>query len=137
MQSMEKPYLKNSPSNAERIFRYLVSGGVACISNFCLLALLVQVLNVNSTLSSGISFFFGGFVNYIMQYYWTFQSNGRHLIVFTKFIFVITCTMSLNVLLFSFFTKTLGIWYLYSQFFALTCVLPLNYIINRFYTFRI
>jgi len=123
-------------TNRLRIIRYLASGGIACIANFATLALLVEIFKVHPSIGSWTGFITGAVINYILQYYWTFQSSGDHLIVFSKFALAVTATSFLNTGIFWISYHLFGVWYILSQMIALICVVPINFQINKRFTFR-
>lgn len=133
---IEKYLNKLINADMQRIIgRYLVSGGCSVIAQFGVLTLFVEQLQIDPTLSSATGFVAGCLVNYLMLYYWTFNSNGKHIIVAAKYTLVTTFTLLLNILIFWTLTEPLKIWYLYSQVVATGAVAMINFLINRRYTF--
>jgi len=117
------------------IFRYLVSGTAAASMLFAVLTLMVEVFGTPPWLASPVAFVAGAVVNYVLQYHWTFQAQGSHRVMFTRFMLVTLATMSLNTALFWVFTHLMGIHYLIAQALAIGLIIGVNYVINKHYTF--
>ena len=76
--------------------RAQLSSQMATISDFLVTILLVKLFNVYyvyATLSGAI---YGGIVNCVINYKWTFKSHGKKLHVAFKFILVWICSIWLN-----------------------------------------
>ena len=117
------------------IFRYLVSGTAAATMLFAVLTLMVEVFGTPPWLASPVAFVAGAVVNYVLQYHWTFQAQGSHRVMFTRFMLVTLATMSLNTALFWAFTQLMDIHYLIAQALAIGLIIGVNYVINKHYTF--
>jgi len=117
------------------IFRYLVSGSLAAAVLFIVLTLMVEVFGTPPWVASPVAFVAGALVNYVLQYHWTFQAEGSHRVMFTRFILVTLATMSLNTALFWVFTHLMAIHYLIAQALAIGLIIGVNYVINKHYTF--
>lgn len=116
-------------------FKYLVSGACSTVVQFGTLATMVELFKFNPTIASGTGFVFACLVNYLMLYYWTFVSNGKHSIVALKYSCVTLLTLGINLSIFWFLTEKLHLWYLFSQVFATSSVFLINFSINYRYTF--
>ena len=117
------------------VFRYLVSGSLAALVLFTVLTLMVEILGTPPWVASPVAFVIGALVNYTLQYHWTFQAEGSHRVMFTRFMLVTLATMSLNTALFWVFTVIMAIHYLISQALAIGLIIGVNYAINKHYTF--
>ena len=116
-------------------YRYFVSGVSSVIVQFSVLYSLVEGMQMNPTTASGLSFIAGCIVNYLLLYYWTFNSRGSHLIVVYRYSIVTLSTFLLNLIVFWVMTEILHMWYLFSQIFATALLAILSLIINGYYTF--
>lgn len=119
----------------EELFRYLSVGVLVVVVQFSFLSTLVEWFHLNPTLSSAISYVIATFVNYLLQYHYTFRSNHKHHIVFVRYLIVTSIALGLNVLIFWTCNEVLGIWYLFSQMVAIILVTTFNFILGRHYTF--
>jgi len=119
------------------LLRYLVSGATAAAAHFGLLIALIEFLTINPTLASALGFTAAVFINYSLQYYWTFaiESQGMHQVIFTSYLLVTFFTLSLNTALFWTMNELMGFQYFYSQVFATGFVLIVNFLVNNKYTF--
>src|SRR5262245_46492678 len=82
------------------LFRYVVSGASSVVAQFVVLTSMIELLHANPTLSSGSGYFIGCVVQYLLLYYWTFKSTGKHLHVALKYTLVLATTLVLNVIVF-------------------------------------
>ena len=116
--------------------RYIVSGGLATIVHYAILIYLVEMVNVNPTISTTIGFLAAVAVNYPLQYYWTFSSKTRHDLAFLRYTIVTLMTMLVNITIFWVLVEVLHYWYFMSQVVATFFVIVINYFINSKYTFN-
>ena len=117
------------------VFRYLVSGGTGAVVIFILLSLMVEVFDFAPLVATTISFVIGSLVNYTLQYYWTFQAEGPHRVMLTRYALVTLVTMSLNTGLFWVFTEKLDMHYLLAQALSIGLIIGVNFAINKHFTF--
>jgi putative flippase GtrA len=116
-------------------FRYTVSGLMAAIAHFTVLWILVEWFGVYPTYASAIGFCVAMFVNYSLQYYWTFRAKGPHGLLFSRYVIVTLSMLGVNTLIFWTLNEVAGIYYLAAQLVATGGVMILNFTINRHYTF--
>lgn len=120
------------------VARYLVSGSAAALVHFGFLIFLVEMFLFNPTLASALGFIAAVFVNYSLQYHWTFeiQGNGLHKVYFTRYLLVTLMTLILNTSIFWSLNEVAGLQYIFSQILATGIVLVVNFMINQNYTFK-
>jgi putative flippase GtrA len=116
-------------------FKYVISGGLAAAVHFLVLVALVEKVELDPTLASAIGFCMAIFVNYTMQYHWTFQSVGSHKTIFTRYVVVTFMMLGVNTVIFWGLYEKLGLMYLLAQAIATGTVMLLNFTINKNYTF--
>ena len=118
--------------------RYIISGGVAAVAHFGLLIILVELFAVNPTVASALGFIAAIFVNYSLQYHWTFavKGSGQHKKFFARYLLVTLSTLCINTLLFWTMNEVVGIQYFYAQVVATGVVLVINFVVNQRYTFN-
>lgn len=117
--------------------RYVIAGGIAAGAHFVCLIALVELVAVNPTVASAISFCLAIAVNYNLQYHWTFRTTDPHAATFAKYLLVTLTMLGVNTALFWIFNVFFGWNYIVAQALTILMVLPGNYIINRHYTFAI
>lgn len=115
--------------------RYTVAGSIAAIAHFSVLWGLVEWFGVYATYASATGFCVAIFVNYSLQYYWTFRAKGPHGVMFLRYLVVTLTMLGVNTLLFWTLNEAMGVYYLVAQVIATGCVMILNFTINRYYTF--
>ena len=115
--------------------RYVAAGSLAAIAHFAVLWALVEWFDVYATYASAIGFCVAIFVNYSLQYYWTFRAAGPHAVLFLRYLVVTLSMLGVNTLLFWILNEAAGVYYLIAQVIATGCVMILNFTINRRYTF--
>ncbi len=124
-------------SGLELLARYTVVGTLAVIVHYTVLILLVEGVAANPTLASSCGFSVGVVVNYFLQYYWTFRSNGSHAKRFPLFASVAVAMLGVNAAVFWTLHERLGMNYLLAQACAIGLVFLLNFLINSRYTFSV
>lgn len=126
---------KKALSHRQFLVRYTISGASSVVIQFAALTSMVEFLALDPTLSSGIAYLIGCFVNYQMLYFWTFRSKASHVSALLKYFLVTSCTLLVNLGLFWIMVELFHLWYLFSQVFATILVAALNMIIFKLYTF--
>ena len=115
--------------------RYIISGWIAATVHFALLFFLVEWQSLNPTLASALGFTAAIFVNYSLQYYWTFSVSGPHRTFFLRYLSVTMLTLGINTLLFWTLNAVMEIHYTIAQVVATGVVVIVNFAINQRYTF--
>jgi putative flippase GtrA len=123
------------PSKLDVLIRYTAAGSLAVGVHYLVLILLVEVAEIDPTLSSSCGFSVGVILNYLLQYYWTFRSTGSHTRRFPLFAGVAVTMLGLNAAIFWGLHVHAGINYLLAQAVAIGVVFLLNFLINSRYTF--
>jgi len=108
---------------------------MAAIAHFTVLWILVERFGVYPTYASASGFCVAIFVNYSLQYYWTFRAKGPHGLLFFRYLFVTMAMLGVNTLIFWLLNELAGVPYLIAQVVATGCVMFLNFTLNRRYTF--
>ena len=116
------------------MFKFIISGGSATISHLSVMALLVWI-GVNPLLSTSVGVIVGAVVNYILQYYFTFNANVNHKKSIRNYIVTVALSFTSNFILFLVFHHLLGIEVLYSQLLTSATVAIQNYIIYKKFVF--
>ena len=116
-------------------FRYLISGGTAALIHFAVLTTLVEWFATVPLVATSIGFVIGSLVNYLLQYHWTFEADGLHHVMLSRYAAVTLTTMAINNALFWTFTEQFGMHYLLAQLLATGMMVIVNFLINKHYTF--
>jgi putative flippase GtrA len=101
----------------KKIFRYIISGGIATCLNIVVLFICVHYYDLWYLTSAIISFCFAVVVSYLLQKFWTFKNYLRENIskqFFIFFIFALSMLL-LNTLLMYLFVEIIGFYYLIAQ----------------------
>lgn len=128
-------FLRSGKSQMAQLVRYVASGGIAASVLLGVLVALREMVGLNATLSSAIGFLAAVLVNYSLQYKWVFDSGGSHLVRGSRYVFVTTLTLVVNVLLFWILHENLAVWYPAAQVIAISVVFLINFYLNRRFTF--
>ncbi len=124
----------------ERLFhllRYLISGGMAAISNIGALFLLVQFGNFHYLSASILAYLFGIVVSFTLQKFWTFQDKPTHDLhaQFARYMLVVLCNLLLNTSLMYLLVSQLGLWYILAQILATAVVAIIGYYAYKHFVF--
>ncbi len=110
-------------------------GVVGTAVQYATLFLLVQFAGVYPVLASTAGFVLGAFVNYYLNYIFTFRSSKSHFEAMPKFFTVATVGLLLNAMIMEFFISFFGLPYIIAQLIATALVLLWNFSANRMWTF--
>ena len=115
--------------------RYLIAGGSAASLQLLLVIGLVEVFDAVPLIATSVGFVVGGLINYVLQYYWTFEADGPHHLMLTRYALVTAGTLLINDAVFWLLTEKLGVFYIFAQVSAIGLMVIVNYLINKHYTF--
>ena len=110
-------------------------GIVGTVVQYVTLFMLVQLVGVYPVLASTAGFVLGAFVNYYLNYIYTFRSAKSHFDAMPKFFTVATVGLFLNAMIMEFFISFFGLPYIIAQLIATALVLLWNFAANRMWTF--
>ncbi len=120
---------------ASSLGKFLIVGGLATAAQFAALFALVELHLCSAVVASGLGYGVGALVNYLLNYYVTFNSKQTHLATLPKFIVVVAFGLSVNT--FVFYCANLILpWYGLSQCVATFASLVANYLLHRFWIYR-
>lgn len=120
----------------DQFLRFSGVGIVGTSAHYTVLACLVYVGGVDPVLGSACGFVTGAFVNYLLNYRYTFHSNVSHIAGLPKFLTVALVGLVLNSIIISVATWVIGLNFAISQVLATVTVLMWNFAGNRAWTFR-
>ena len=101
-----------------RVFRYLISGGMAAGVNFLSLYIFTEWFGIYYLLSSVLSFVLAVVVSFVFQKFWTFQDHSRDFIhkqAWTYLFVAVTNTIINTIFVYS-LVEYAGFHYLWAQF---------------------
>ncbi len=99
-----------------KVFRYIISGGMATLTNLLFLYIFTDLFGIWYLLSAVFSYIISFAVSFTMQKYWTFQDDSTEKIKSQAIIYVIVTTinLALNTALIYLFVEE-GLHYLFAQ----------------------
>lgn len=118
-----------------RFIRFTLVGGFATGIQYVVLVLLVQNGGSNPVAASAAGFVISAFVNYIVNYHYTFGSSQPHYAAVAKFAVLAGLGLLLNSLIMAALVH-FGLHYLGAQIAATVTVLLWNFAGNSLWTFR-
>jgi len=116
------------------VFKFIISGGSATISHLSVMAFLVW-LDVNPLISTSVGAIVGAVINYILQYYYTFDSDTKHKKSIRNYIITVCLSFVSNFIIFGAFHNFLHVSVIISQLFTSGIVAIQNYIIYKKFVF--
>lgn len=119
----------------ERFIKFAGVGGIATLIQYAILMLFIEWFLMNETAAAAASFIISAFINYYLNYHYTFKSIKPHRSVLPKFLVIAHIGLVTNVLIFSFFNQ-MGYHYLVSQAIATLTVLFINFTANAMWSFK-
>ena len=117
------------------ITKYVSAGFISLFAHLLILYLLVENFLMDEVLSSSIGFFGAIFLNYSLQYYWTFRSSSYHRTAFFKYFLFSLFGLFLNSIIFFLILNLSNLNYVVAQFFTTIIIFTLNYGVNKKYVF--
>jgi putative flippase GtrA len=120
--------------NWNQLKRFIMSGGGATLLHLSSMTLLVW-LGANAIFATAFGMVLGAVVNYIFQYYYTFDSNTQHHTSIFKYCMSVALSFASNMLLFTLFYTLLHFNAFVSQFLTSALVAIQNYCIYKKFVF--
>jgi putative flippase GtrA len=129
-----------APSDDLRIqlFRYILSGAVACAVDYSVLVTLTQVFRLYYLTSAAIAFMLGSTVSYVLNITWVFDRRAfvdRRLEALL-FFSIGFAGLFLNHYCIQFFTETVKLHYLGSKVISTIAVFAVNFSARKYILFR-
>lgn len=112
-------------------------GIVGTSGHYITMVLLVEIFQYDILYATSIGFIVGACINYVLNYYVTFQSSAKHYITVIKYLSIAAIGMLLNGMLLYNFQKIMAVHYLLLQVVVTLLVLIWNYYANRLWTFNV
>ena len=116
--------------NLQQLKRFLISGGTATSLHFIIMGLLI-VTGVDALWATSIGAASGAAFNYVLQYYYTFVSDRRHLHSMTAYLIAAGLAWLTNLLVFALMHKILGAGVIISQLAATLIMTIQNYLLYK------
>ena len=121
----------------QQFVRFTGVGFVSAIGHYGLLIALVQGLGVEPVRASVAGALLGAWINYALNYRYTFRSNKRHRESVTRFAVVAAVGLLLNTFFMWLGVDVIRAHYLLSQVATTALVLLWSFGANRCWTFRV
>ncbi|TRZ93067.1 MAG: GtrA family protein [Rhodocyclaceae bacterium] len=116
--------------------RFTGVGFISAAGHYGLLITLVQGMGVEPVRASVAGALLGAWINYVMNYRYTFRSRQRHRESVAKFAVVAAVGLLLNTFFMWLGVDVLNAYYLLSQVVTTVLVLFWSFGANRYWTFR-
>lgn len=116
---------------------YVAVGIISVGVQFSVLTVLIEKMQINPTLASTLGFLIGCIAQYVLLYYWTFRSKGKHSSAALRYTIITAATLFLNGIFFWTLTEVLRFDYLISQVIATATVSIINFFLYRGYAFTL
>src|SRR5438093_11525644 len=120
---------------SQRFVRYSLVGVFSVVLYYVSLVFLVEVMKLNPTLASAYAFALILLIAYILNYYWTFQSQNRHTYVIPRFIVTSLLGLLLNSGVMFVSVEILGLWYLVGASIGVVIGPVSNFLLNSNWSF--
>ena len=114
---------------------YVLCGGVAFLLHMSILTFSVEFFNLNKAAGSNFGFICAHFLNYFLQYNFTFKSTKHHKKSLFSYLLVASFSILTNSSFFFLFHYTLFLHYVLSQLLTSLFVFIINFSLNKKYTF--
>ena len=111
-------------------------GAIGTCAHYLVLVACVLLLDLRAVVASALGYLVGGFVNYLLNYRFTFRSTVRHGRSATRFAIVAIAGFAINWAMMVAMAAP-QIHFLVAQVCATAVVLAFNFTANRIWTFRV
>ncbi len=117
------------------LFRFLCVGGAATLFQWMLLAAFVELLHIPAVAASALSYLLAAMLNYLLNYYFTFQSRKSHVVASSQFVLVVIIGIAVNTATFYGLFQVLP-HYLPAQVGATFAALVVNFLLHQYWIYR-
>jgi putative flippase GtrA len=126
-------------SRHSKILKYLISGGIAAITNLSILYVFTEYVHVWYLISSGFAFIGSFFVSFGLQKFWTFADASVHMIVkqLMVYFFVALINLGLNTLMMYGFVEYGDIHYILAQIITSAFIAMGSYFVYKHLIFKV
>ncbi len=138
-ETVTQPSLPVHKARCSILNQFLYFTGFGAVGTFVQYVVLIgfaQITDVSPVITSATGFVLGAFVNYILNYRYTFRSTKDHREAMIKFMAVALVGLVLNTLIMAVTTEFFTMHYLLAQVIATGLVLIWNFAGNLLWTFR-
>jgi len=118
-----------------RFLRFASVGAVGTIIQYVVLIGFAQVTDLSLVIASAVGFILGAFMNYSLNYRYTFRSTKNHREAMIKFMTVALAGLIINTCVMG-VAEHYALHYLFAQVFATGLVLVWNFSVNLLWAFR-
>ena len=135
---IDKLFKIPSDRTSVQMFRYILSGTVACVIDYTALATLTQAFRIYYLVSAAIAFMLGMLTSYILNVAWVFDKRtfkNRELEV-SIFFSIGIAGLVLNHFCIQFFTESIKLHYIFSKVIATIAVFVMNFSARKYILFR-
>jgi len=115
--------------------RFFVAGALATSVHYTILFGLYNFLDVALVLATSVGALCGAIVNYLINYFYTFDSQRRHVSALSVFFMVAGTGMLINALIVAIVFHSLALPALVAQITATTMTFAWNYQAHQHWTF--
>ena len=120
----------------KKFMRFVMVGGIATATQYAILILLVEFLQVYAVVASAIGFVISSILNYRLNYSFTFSSNRSHRAAFPRFFLTAIIGLLINTGTMLVCLEIFGLYYIVSQVLATGTSLVWNFVVNSAWSFR-
>ncbi|MDD5173464.1 MAG: GtrA family protein [Candidatus Omnitrophota bacterium] len=135
---IDRFFRSQSDAISVQMFRYVLSGAVACVVDYSMLVMLTQAFKLYYLTSAAIAFMLGATVSYILNIIWVFDRRAfadRRLEAILFFSIGIA-GLFLNHYCIRFFTESAHFHYMASKVISTIAVFAVNFSARKYILFR-
>ena len=116
--------------------KYASVGAIGTAGQYVTLIGMVSIFGTHAVLASTLGYIFGAFINYYLNFHYTFKSNKRHNDALPKFLIIAIIGLGINSGLMSLFIAHFKIHYFIAQILATGFVLLWTFGANRMWKYK-
>ena len=119
-----------------RFARHLIGGGVGTLLYMGIVAILVELFNLDPVLSVAISFVLLELYTYLINRIWVYESRRTHGYAMPRFLIVAIVALSLNTGVMHLVVDIASLWYGWGLLLTVLLVPPTNFLLNYYWAFK-
>ncbi|MBC3916578.1 GtrA family protein [Undibacterium sp. CY18W] len=120
----------------KELIKFAMVGLCGTATQYITLWLGVEYLHISPTICSATGYLLGSLLNYALNYFFTFESDGEHLSLAPKYFAVLGVGFLFNVVAMWFLTSHLQVNYWISQIFITGIVFLWNFMGSKIWVFK-
>lgn len=119
-----------------QISGFAAVGAIATALQYGLMGVLINIFGLNTVLASTLSYGTSALLNYVLNRYWVFRSQVRHVDALPRFAAIVLIGLLLNAGLMFVVLALLPLHWLFAQVLVTLTVMISNFLFSKYWVFH-